>query len=89
MITSLLKGGYLPRPGVAFAAAETISTSTRCTFIGNSNNDHQIQNQDTSSEKFIEHAVQKITITQKDCTTFSSAQKLPHHKEENYKTMKR
>jgi hypothetical protein len=29
--TSLLKGGYLPRPGVAFAAAETISTRTRCT----------------------------------------------------------
>jgi hypothetical protein len=29
--TSLLKGGYLPRPGVAFAEAETISTRTRCT----------------------------------------------------------
>lgn len=33
-ITSLLKGGYLPRPGVAFAAAETISINTRCTCIG-------------------------------------------------------
>lgn len=31
--TSLLNGGYLPRPGVAFAAAETISTRTRCTFL--------------------------------------------------------
>lgn len=31
IITSLLKGGYLPRPGVAFAAAETMSTKTRCT----------------------------------------------------------
>nr|GMD24564.1 hypothetical protein Iba_chr08cCG1810 [Ipomoea batatas] len=30
--TSRLKGGYLPRPGVAFAAAETISTSTRWTY---------------------------------------------------------
>jgi hypothetical protein len=27
-----LKGGYLPRPGVAFAAEDTISTSTRCTY---------------------------------------------------------
>lgn len=37
VVTSLLKGGYLPRPGVALAAAETISTSTRCTCYEFSN----------------------------------------------------
>jgi len=31
--TSLLKGGYLPKPGVALAADETISIRTRCTWI--------------------------------------------------------
>ena len=34
--TSLLNGGYLPKPGVPFAAAETISIRTRCTcFVHN------------------------------------------------------
>ncbi len=28
-LTSLLKGGYLPKPAVAFAVADTISTRTR------------------------------------------------------------
>lgn len=32
MVTSCLKGGYFPRPGVELAAFETISTSTRCTY---------------------------------------------------------
>lgn len=31
--TSLLKGAYLPRPGVAFAEVDTISTRTRCTYF--------------------------------------------------------
>lgn len=31
--TSLLNGGYLPRPGVPLAAAETISIKTLCTYI--------------------------------------------------------
>lgn len=32
-LTSLLNGGYLPRPGVPLAAAETISIKTLCTYI--------------------------------------------------------
>lgn len=49
--TSLLKGGYLPSPGVAFAEAETISTSTRCTYI-------------VLSKYISQHALNKITEEQ-------------------------
>ena len=48
--TSLLNGGYLPKPGVAFAAAETISIRTRCTCLVH-NRTHTVINKENDMVK--------------------------------------
>lgn len=60
IITSLLKGGYLPRPGVAFAAAETMSTKTRCTWFV------------TNKKIGLTRKARKIQLQEDPCASWSS-----------------
>lgn len=66
MITSLLKGGYLPRPGVAFAAAETMSTSTRCTCFGNNNSELKGWHKQNTARSYMFRKNHRRTCSTKD-----------------------